>query len=135
MKISPEAQTALNWIEFMSLPKSEQPYKQGMHQLGDVETGFCCLGLECHIAGRDFHQSDSSHVEEEGVGLLTDSGSYKACLSKKSNGSIGNADQKGLVSLNDIEELSFQQIAAELKRDPHCYFETEVADVIELAYS
>lgn len=134
MKISNEAQAALNWIEFMSLPESEQPYKQGKHQLGDVKTGFCCLGLECRIAERDFNWDGTHHVEKVGVGLLSDYGSFDSNASKEEKvwSSIGN---KSLASLNDIKELSFQQIAAELKRDPHGYFEKEVADVIELAYS
>lgn len=125
-EISKAAHAALLWIEVLMLPKSEQhPQGKGMLLNEEAEIladrGYCCLGLECMVADREYKPEDGEHPDHEAVGLL---------------GSLGEADVRTTLSqLNDAQDYSFKDIGKQLKTFPEAYFTEEVARVIKLAYS
>lgn len=98
-------------------------YKQGSKELGDVEHGFCCLGLACHLAFEHGvigipHDPGYGTLSEnpevmKWVGLATDNGAYGKA---DSNGAYGKADS--LILDNDDYQLTFDQIADIIEYNP-----------------
>ena len=123
MKKIDKAFNAMVWIESLELD-----YKQGGRKLGSYEDGLCCLGLACYVNELPYKSSHEflSNNNAKSLGLIDDCG-YPA------NGYL--PEVKNLIYYNDSDGKSFKQIAKILKKHPHAYFEKEVADEIQLAYS
>ena len=122
ISIEEKKANALMWIESLSL-KGSAAYPQGKGRLGDMEKGMCCLGLMCFLSDKPYYPGVAfPRPYQNSVGLINYGGSA-ADPSRWDN----------LSFLNDTGS-TFRQIANVLKRNPHQYFVTEVADHIELAY-
>lgn len=85
--------------------------RQGRYRMGNAESGFCCLGLGCHVLGvpYDPHNKSSSAFQAR-VGLIS-VGGYPKCMGKHS-----------LILLNDNKKASFKEIAAILRANMSAYF-------------
>ena len=115
MKSEDKLKNAIIWIDKLF----STDLLQASGQLGDKESGFCCLGLGCHILNIPYDIDKESNVEfMESVGLLNPVGESK------------NNDLESLVALNDDFFYSFKQIADHLTANPEEYFESEVAEKI-----
>lgn len=117
---------ALQWIETLAITDE----KQDKGRLGDVISGFCCLGLGAYDQDIAFKpgQGGAPKKFQECIGLLHH-------LGDSATPEEVGLNAESLSELNDDKGLTFKQIARVLKKHPHSYFKTEVAVTIELAYS
>lgn len=92
------------WLEALRSGK----YKQGRKKLRSEDDEFCCLGVLCDISGQGQWKLEPSsycyYKEEErdfhGLPLFMEEFS-----------GIGARTEEDLIGLNDIDELSFPEIA------------------------
>lgn len=96
-------------------------YKQNKGSLGDVDKGFCCLGVANYVCDlRETNVDGLVHTRSE-IGLRHDTGLSSGLGSFK----------KSLVTLNDVHDITLDKIGEVLAQYPHNYFEEEVAEYIE----
>ena len=93
-------------------------YQQGTGQLKNGDR-YCCLGVACEISGlgawefdnyrclSDVHSGSLPKEVQRALGLASD---------------VGWVGEKSLVSLNDIEKLTFNQIADLIESRPEGLF-------------
>jgi len=117
MKDIEKINNALKWLDEL---KSTH-HKQGRSALGDVEQGFCCLGLGCYILNIDYNPNKGTNTSfTQSVGLLDPGGMPK-----------NNSQYVNLIHMNDLDKKSFKQIYKVIKENPEQYFENEVAEGIK----
>jgi hypothetical protein len=89
-------------------------YKQSHLELGNVESGFCCLGLACHLA---FEHGVIGIPHNPGYGTLSENPEVVKWVGLATrNGAYGNADS--LILDNDDYRLTFDQIADIIEYNP-----------------
>lgn len=116
MKTEQKIQNAITWIDGLKNTR----VLQGRGELGDSETGYCCLGYGCKRLGIPYNKWDQ--VSEEfkfEVGLKDEEGIF-------SGESV--AYFNSLVGLNDDAEWSFRKISTFLKKRAKDVFIPEVAE-------
>lgn len=115
-----QAENAITWID--ALPSYKQAPMGKRENMGDAETGFCCLGVGCHVLSIPYNKKDGASEQlKSAVGLLTPLGHFlfsKDCLS----------------SINDATAIGFNGISEIMKENPHWMFEHAVADLIKEHY-
>jgi hypothetical protein len=117
--IQQQAENAIKWIDDLLVTTA----KQGECQLGDESIGFCCLGRGCHVLGIDYDsERGSSKKFRHSVGLLDRCGHspVPGCGS--------------LIHMNDIQKLTFAQIADHLIQNADAYFLDGVWQLIQEHY-
>lgn len=100
------------WIKALKSGKYKQ---RKAHLSNDNHTAHCCLGVACEVVNdllakskkrKQYWDSYDSRPPERIANLL----------------SIENSGINKLINFNDIEGLSFKQIAEEIEIDPYQYF-------------
>lgn len=99
------------------------------------EEGYCCLGVACflyeHYHGKPIHPTGFGRFEGYTLGQVGAPVSDWLGLRDGCGHPKGWYEQLGpllpLTSLNDIEEYTFPQIAAVIRKNPRAYFK-EVED-------
>lgn len=117
--IKQQSENAIKWIDDLLVTTA----KQGECQLGDENRGFCCLGRGCHVLGIDYDSEKASSKKfRDSVGLV------------HRHGYSHNPDLSTLIYLNDIEKLTFAQIADHLIQNADAYFIHGVYQLIQEHY-
>jgi hypothetical protein len=112
-----KAENAIKWID--GLLKTR--VKQGIEELGDSSSGYCCLGYGCKVLGLDYDpRGETSKSFSDSVGLMDESGLFE-------ESEIGAND---LTQLNDDIGYSFNKIAKFIKANANELFKKEVAKQI-----
>ena len=103
-------------------------YKQGIGKMCYQDKEFCCLGVLRKVTGDKRTKKEKNH--HEGEYRLTDTEKrrfkmniYGETVTKEINSPIA------LSSLNDIEEMSFKQIADIIESNPLIYIKKIDEDV------
>lgn len=127
------------WVDALKSGKFHQDTtKPGM--LGDMEAGFCCLGVACHVLGLEYNPAEG--VDQRLVKLLGLNDEEGAFAYDK-NSLVFDEDfpddeeiydgelhefygQESLVSVNDNSHAGFKRIAEFIEKHPERVFE-EVA--------
>jgi hypothetical protein len=94
------------WLEALRSGR----YKQGQRKLRNQEDEFCCLGVLCDISGQgQWRQGDNSSTYR----YCKEWESAFCCLPSfmEEFSGIGEETEEDLIALNDIDELSFPEIA------------------------
>lgn len=92
-------------------------------ELGDVDSGFCCIGLGCYVLDIDFlPHHDASDEFQHCVGLLDPLGCFVEAKSFYAANSLAEA--------NDDTNAGFKRIAKLIKNHPDWMFEPEVAEAL-----
>ena len=122
---------AIKWIDGLAVTRN----KQGQGQLGDEETGFCCLGYACHILGIEF-EFDAT-TSEQLVDYLgfhdNDSNFYdpdfraRYVMVETDNGDDSES-VASLIEVNDETDSSFEDISEIIKQHLEKIFEPSVAN-------
>tara|TARA_R110000796_G_scaffold168417_2_gene285372 strand:- start:4132 stop:4545 length:414 start_codon:yes stop_codon:yes gene_type:complete len=121
-----QAEKAILWIDRLATTR----VNQGREELGDADSGYCCLGYGCKIHGIEFNSQDpDSEIFTNTIGLRTNSGHFDT---KFINQYGDTADC--LVDLNDNIQLSFRRISTVIKSRISELFEPEVARKINKHY-
>ena len=124
-----KAENAVKWINTLLTTE----LNQGRGALGDVESGFCCLGVGCYTLSINYDKYDGTDPDfSDTVGLLNEFGNPTSA--GISNDTCTNFDD-ALVSLNDLHGKTFRQIGYTLIEKPYKYFSEEIADQIEEYFS
>ena len=124
MNATEQSKKAIIWIE--ELEHGDR--KQGRRQLGDAETGFCCLGVGCDLFGIARHPEDPDSLEfGMTVGLALAIGQFKEGKTFFGKASLAN--------VNDLTNIGFKGIAKILREHPEEVFIREVAQKIKEHYS
>lgn len=111
---------AITWIERLLVTR----FKQGRDELGNKESGFCCLGLGCYISKIDYNDWQGTNLQfQDHVGLEAEDGLYITPAKTPIYG-------RGLAALNDAGQ-SFKAIAQDIIAEPHRYFKPKVASGIK----
>lgn len=104
------------WIEALRSGK----YKQGKGELGDPDTGFCCLGVGCVVLDIPFYSGDSNNSEfATAVGLHTADSDFS-----DDTGEIQPLfwNQPSLMQANDDTNAGFKRIAKFIETHPEYVF-------------
>ena len=119
MKTKDKVANAIKWIDGLLVTT----VKQGKTQLGNKETGFCCLGYGCHILDVDYADYGGFNSDfTERVGLEYDNSNFYPEVH------IHGADIcESLAMLNDRAGWSFNQIAKFMISRDFSMFEDKVA--------
>ena len=119
MKTKDKVANAIKWIDGLLVTR----YRQTEGQLGDKETGFCCLGYGCHVLEVDYNADDDfSNSFAIEVGLKKESARFEPLEV------VGGYDYcSTLADLNDSAKLSFNQIAKFMISRDFSMFEDKVA--------
>ena len=118
MKTKDKVANAIKWIDGLLVTT----VKQGERELGNKETGFCCLGYGCHILDVSYKEGNSySERFARKVGL----GSKVALFSPPER--IGGCRYYSLTELNDSSGMNFSQIAKFMISRDFSMFEDDVA--------
>lgn len=94
------------WLEALRSGK----YKQGQRKLRNQKDEFCCLGVLCDISGQgQWKRGDNSST----YCYYKEWESGYCCLPSfmEEFSGIGAGTEEDLIALNDIDELSFSEIA------------------------
>lgn len=108
------------WLQALESGK----YKQGRKWLNKNQS-FCCLGVACEVfkerlgievrtEGVAYYNEESNIAPEEIVDVLH----LRGALGQ----SLGEEERDFLYELNDHREMSFQEIAAHIRKHPGHYF-------------
>lgn len=116
MKTEQKVKNAITWIDGLKNTR----VLQGIGELGDSKTGYCCLGYGCKRLGIPYNKRDEVSEEFQfNVGLKDDhgifDGEYVGCYCS-------------LVELNDDLKWSFRKISTFLKKRAKDVFIPEVAE-------
>lgn len=126
--------SAIAWID--ALKANE--YKQGIGKLGDAESGYCCLGVGCLVAGVSCLPQNkvASEAMRDKTGLRNETGVLKR-LAPAFDVSVGQgcAPLRALTMLNDIARLPFSEIAEHMIARADDLFEEDVAEGITAHYT
>ena len=97
-------------------------FKQAKHSL-KTSTGYCCLGVACHVLGEEVlpledweDEVELSHAAAALLGLRTTSGAFTRSL--LTNGGY----QSSLTGLNDHGGKTFAEIADIIESEPEGLF-------------
>lgn len=121
-----QAEKAILWIDRLATTR----VNQGREELGDADSGYCCLGYGCKILGVDFRKEDADSNEfTQMIGLRTNSGHFNTNFSTKNGDTADN-----LVDLNDNLHLSFRRISTLIKSRISELFTPDVAKKINKHY-
>tara|TARA_R110000737_G_scaffold294039_1_gene300606 strand:+ start:1205 stop:1618 length:414 start_codon:yes stop_codon:yes gene_type:complete len=121
-----QAEKAILWIDRLATTR----VNQGREQLGDADSGYCCLGFGCKIHGIEFDSEDpDSEIFANMIGLRTNSGHFNTKFSNK-HGDTADC----LVDLNDNIQLSFRRISTVIKSRIGELFTPDVARKIDKHY-
>lgn len=121
-QVAEKVAAAIVWIQ--GLLDAGPEVKQGQHGLGDAEYGYCCLGYGCVLNEIAYdHEAAYSSELRDAVGLHTQEGAPRGVGYKE-----GVASLMSCTAMNDIDCLTFPQIGAILRDNPHAYFDKDVAD-------
>jgi len=134
-----KAENAIAWAMFLY----KTDYKQNINgELGDLKSGFCCLGVGCHIFNVRYKKDDgTSTTFKSKVGLLEDIGGFHdpsdlslselAVPDKFRMRIYGTADY--YISLADANDrgASFKEIAEWISKRPETLFHPKVATYIK----
>ena len=124
-----KAQNAIIWID--QLAKTD--LKQAKGELGEKNTGFCCLGLGCYLLKINYDPSDPANTEfQKSVGLSFESGKLKSSKYFDIDSSI---ELESLTELNDEACFSFAQISEEIKKNLKQLFIPSVSKILIEHYS
>ena len=117
--IEQQSENAIKWIDDLLVTTA----KQGECQLGDENIGFCCLGRGCYVLGIDYDsERGSSRKFRDSVGLA------------HKDGSPTMLNFSTLIHMNDIQKLTFAQIADHLIQNADAYFLDGVWQLIQEHY-
>lgn len=121
-------ENAVNWIDELL----DTDYKQLTEELGDIEVGFCCLGVANH----------SLDLNEQDVGALCSTYSKLGLRGQAGEFYNGNYPTKlkgtesdCLASLNDNEGYTFKQLGQLCMDYPQHIFQSKVAKLLMEYYS
>jgi len=135
-----KAENAIAWAMFLH----KTDYKQNTNgKLGDLKSGFCCLGVGCHIFSIKYKKDDEvSSTFRNRVGLLNDGGLFydpfsfhtpwKRIVPGKFKIKVYGKDDfyNGLADAND-RGVSFKRIAKWISKRPETLFHPKVATYIK----
>ena len=120
-----KANNAIKWID--TLEKTR--FKQSTRALGDKHSGFCCLGLGCYLMKIEYDPERSYNKEfQKTVGLSYKSGKLK-------NNESFDEYYNQLDKLNDVLNLSFNEISKEIKKHLKDLFIPNVSKILIEHYS
>jgi hypothetical protein len=121
--VEEQAKNAVLWINRLATTR----VKQGVEELGDSESGYCCLGYGCKILNVPYNPSnvDSDNLADK-IGLISSMGEFDTPLKYDS---INEASM--LTELNDEAKYSFRRISTVIKSRVGEIFEPKVAILIK----
>ena len=125
-----QANNAIKWID--NLHKYKQAPFGNRGELGNTDTGFCCLGASCEILQIPYRAHDgTSSALKAAVGLINYNGHFgdPRAYSKK------YYNKTSLATVNDDTHAGFKRIARLLRTKPEWVFISEVAKLIAKHYS
>jgi hypothetical protein len=141
MKTETKVANAIKWIDGLSKTR----YKQGTRQLGNPQSGFCCLGYGCHLLEVDYFSNEGVSVDfKNRVGLLYTQGVFTLVAKFNNdddcspspewewNNGIG---ERTLTGLNDNLKYSFNAISKFIKANLGRLFQEDVADQLKEHYN
>ena len=118
MKTKDKVANAIKWIDGLLVTT----VKQGECELGNKETGFCCLGYGCYVLNINCPASQAYSASfARKVGL-----EHRAALFSPPE-RIGGLGYNSLVELNDSSGMNFSQIAKFMISRDFSMFEDDVA--------
>lgn len=107
MKTQEKINNAIIWIDGLK----GTTLKQGKHQLGDKEEGFCCLGYACHKLEVPFNFDDPYAIPlKDTIGLKGFNGVIEGGVI------IDGFNRKTLAEVNDETDYSFRRISTLIKK-------------------
>lgn len=114
-----QSENAIKWLEALL-----SDYKQNKDgKLGDLQQGFCCWGLGCHITRLKYEPEDTwDYAFAKKVGYLNEEGDLLG-------GPFFNMDT--LAELNDGTNAGFKRIAKYLIKNADKSFKPKVAKAIQ----
>jgi hypothetical protein len=104
-------------------------YKQGSCALRSADDEYCCLGVACdvyqqEVGGLDVALNGTTYSYNNMSGYLPQAVQDWLGLLRYDGLPLGDYDS--LSTLNDVEELSFSEIADLLEKDEYGYFAKKV---------
>lgn len=148
--LTPEemANNAIIWINRLATTS----VKQGKSELGNSQTGYCCLGYGCMISKISYQYDDGFNSDfAHKVGLLEEEGTFYEeiqkgfsleywqervvrglCYDRTTEAdSIKINTFNNLAEFNDSGKYSFRKISTIMKKYPRNIFIPPVAEIIE----
>lgn len=104
-------------------------FTQTREKLGDVEGGMCCLGVGCYVLGIPYNPIDAfppkAFVDAVGLGIVD---------SVDETDFNGEFAEGSLVNLNDVEGMSFPEIATVIDNNPSLWAGSDYQEARIAAY-